>query len=692
MKKIFKKAYITFLLLFICALGVAWQELRVLDGKWSECYAGAGELEGWLWRYWWMKEMLRGIWSSSATFAYSLWVTVIAGSYPETGNVFDLEVLSWPLENIFGVPLYYNIKCLLVIALNFVSGYYLAKNVLKGSSGAWACGLVMSVSPFVLYEISNGRIRQGIIFPMALYAMYLVSLWRTPCLYNAIMTGIWAGISSAVYLYYGMAAGMFTAIYIGWCLVFRTDGKVSFKKLAFGILAFIFAFMGSAPFAGSYIDRHLRGEKLPELMWHRQFLTLHELTSPNIETVLKQNDPLLNSLQRFRSDSLPWQYAFMPKYSRCIPWIFSLTAAVALPLAFICRRRNDDEMSAEIEAILDSEDLGKESEENYDASLDGKALASPSVTENNGSNAVKSEKICEEDVDEGLTPGQICPWLISALFFYMLTLGPYLKDGYSGQYINYENGGIASPYIWFFTYFPAFSRLFSPIRMCGMMLVPLGILSAACIRRLFSILSVPLVVRAMAALVIGAISLHSLEVCGAVPVTTSRIEVPEYYYKLQKEPFCTVIELPFRTGDSLQYFQTVHMKKLLLGWSDGAFPPGFPECSATKYTKVFESVPTNSFLNYLELLNVHPDAEPKYSQEDFVYMIKTVGVKYIILHERGCAQIDPRHYEKNFHEESESLANIFGPPVYIGDEYVHERNMETRQFSLAVFNTDKPEK
>lgn len=659
MKKIFKNAYIKFLLLFICALGIAWQELRVLDGRWSECYAGAGELEGWLWRYWWMKEMLRGVWSSSATFAYSLWVTVIAGSYPETGNVFDLEAMSWPLENIFGDPLYYNIKCLLVIALNFISGYYLAKNVLKGSSGAWACGLVMAVSPYVLYEISNGRIRQGIIFPMAFYAMHLVLLWRSPGLYNAIMTGIWAGISSAVYLYYGMAAGMFTAIYIGWCIIFRTDGKVTFKKLSFGFLAFIFAFMGSAPFAGSYIDRQLRGEKLPELMWQRKFLTLHELTSPNIETVLKQNDPLLNSLQRFRSDSLPWQYAFMPKYSRCLPWIFSLTAVAALPLAFVGRKQKD-----------------KSDAENESAD------ATQEVSHDSG----------EDTVDEGLTPGQICPWLISALFFYLLTLGPYFKDGYSGQYINYENGGIASPYIWFFTYFPAFSRLFSPIRMCGIMLISLGILSAACMRRVFSILSVPWVVRAMAALVIGAISLHSLEVCGAVPVTISRIEVPEYYYKLQKEPFCTVIELPFRTGDSLQFFQTVHMKKLLLGWSDGAFPPGFPECSASKYTKVFESVPTNSFLNYLELLNVHPDAEPKYSQEDFNYMIKTAGVKYIILHERGCAQIDPRNYEENFHEESESLANIFGPPVYIGDEYVHERNLETRQFSLAVFKTDNPKK
>ncbi len=681
MKKICQNAYIKFLLLLICALGIAWQELRVLDGRWSECYAGAGELEGWLWRYWWMKEMLRGVWHSSATFAYSLWVTVIAGSYPETGNVFDLEVLSWPLEIIFGDPLYYNIKCLLVIALNFIGGYYLAKTVLKGSSGAWASGLVMSVSPFVLYEISNGRIRQGIIFPLAFYALHLVSLWRSPGIYNAIMTGIWAGISSAVYLYYGMAAGMFTAIYIGWCILFRTDGKVTFKKLSFGLLAFIFAFMGSAPFAGSYIDRQLRGEKLPELMWQRQFLTLHELTSPNIETVLKQNDPLLNSLQRFRSDSLPWQYAFMPKYSRCLPWIFSLTALAALPLAFVRRKIKDDEPLSET-ASFETRAPASESPDNASSALQEKS-------EKDSANDGESH---EDAVDEGLTPGQICPWLISALFFYMLTLGPYFKDGYSGQYINYENGGIASPYIWFFTYFPAFSRLFSPIRMCGMMLVALGVLSAACMRRLFAVLSVPWVVRAMAALVIGAISLHSLEVCGAVPVTISRIEVPEYYYKLQKEPFCTVIELPFRTGDSLQYFQTVHMKKLLLGWSDGAFPPGFPECSASKYTKVFESVPTNSFLNYLELLNVHPDAEPKYSQEDFTYMVKTAGVKYIILHERGCAQIDPRNYEKNFYEESESLANILGPPVYIGEEYVHERNLETRQYSLAVFKTDKPVK
>ena len=65
------------------------------------------------------------------------------------------------------------------------------------------------------------------------------------------------------------------------------------------------------------------------------------------------------------------------------------------------------------------------------------------------------------------------------LLFYSLTLGPYLQDINTGDYIGKLHGGLATPYVLFFKYLPAFARLFSPVRMSAMMLIAASILSGA---------------------------------------------------------------------------------------------------------------------------------------------------------------------------------------------------------------------
>lgn len=620
-----------------------WQ-LSAVFGAWDTSYLGSGELEGWLWRYWWMKQMLFGVWHATVPVSYALWVTAAAGSYPETGNVFDLQFLSLPLEALFGAPRYYNVKCLLALILNGWAGYCLGKTVLRSRLGAFVSALVLAVSPYVLSEIANGRVRQALVFPLAFYALYLVKLWRNPNFATAVATGIWGGLSSAVYLYYGMTSLMFTIIVVGWWALTAAEGRISWKRLGFGLLALVIVVMGSLPFGISYLQRQSSGEQLPELMWQRDFLTLDELVNPNVETVLKQNDPLLNSLQRFRSDSLPWQYAFMPRYSRNYPWVFATLALLAWPMALLVswKRRRSQAQSDQATVPM-------------------------------------------------LTAAAIFPWLAASLYFYLLTLGPYIKDGITGTYLASETGGLASPYVWIFKYFPAFARLFSPVRMSGGLMVCSAVLAGYSAQFLLGGPRLPKFIRAAGLIVVALLSLHGLQVCGALPLNTSRIAVPDYYYRLAKEPFCTIVELPFRTGDSLQYFQTVHEKKLLLGWSDGAVPPGYPSGSRVDaYTRVFEGLQESTFLKFLEGLNVHPENPLPYTAKDFDYVASTGLVRRIIVHERGCWQVSQQNGNQHYRDTLEALEKHFGPPIDYCQEYVYERGPEPRVFEMAVFAV-KPE-
>lgn len=601
-------------------LGLALWQTSAWTGRWSSHYLGGGELEGWLWRYWWLKKLMLGAWTGpGATLDFAAWVALVAGAYPETGNVVDLQVLSWPLEAWLGAPLYYNVKCALILALNGLSGYVLGRGLLRNRAGAAVCALVMGLCPYALNEIANGRVRQAILFPLALYALHLVRLWRHPTAVQAAFTGVWAGVASAVYLYYGMAAAMFTALFVACVGVVGMGGRLTRKRLGLGGLALLVAVLTSLPFAWAYVDHHFSGHGLFELSWQRDFPTLGQLTSPNPEALLKQNDQLLSSLQRFRNDSLPWEYPFMPRFPRGLPWVFSLLALVAVPLAW----------------------------------LQGRGFRA--------------------EVPEGLKARDLLPWLLGALFFYVLTLGPYLRTGAEGEYVSSASGGVATPYVWFFKYFPAFSRLFSPIRMSAMLVVCVAVLAGASVSHLLARWSLPTPLRVASVLLVALLVAHGLRISRALPLPETQILVPEYYYRLAQEPFCAVVELPFRTGDYIQNYQTVHQKRLLGGWSGVTTPPGFPEGEVTRLAQVYLRLSENTFLKYLESLNATPDRPITYTGRDLDFAIQKVGVRLVIVHERGYYRDSPFRGREQYEMVVQDMQKHFGPPLEICSEQAFER-------------------
>ncbi|MBQ7502783.1 hypothetical protein IJT93_08765, partial [bacterium] len=249
MKK-FKLSNLFWCLLILLILGLfSYWVLGFGNFSASEKYLGEPgyELEGWLWRFWWVKRMLSAAWNSGAGLGYMCWLIAVAGSYPETGNLFDLISISWPLETVFGAPLYFNVKVWLIFTLNGLSGYLLGREILKNKCGALVCGLVMLLSPYCLSEVGNGRVRQTVLFPMILYCWAFVRLYKKADLWRAAWVGIFAGLTSVIYLFYGLSLLIFTLLFVLCAGIFRIYGSFSLKRFGFLVLTCLIAVLASLP-------------------------------------------------------------------------------------------------------------------------------------------------------------------------------------------------------------------------------------------------------------------------------------------------------------------------------------------------------------------------------------------------------------------------------------------------------------
>lgn len=633
----------------------------------QDAFTGGGEIEGWMWRYWWMKRLIVDAWNHAGA-SYAVRTALVSGSYPETGNVFDLQALSMPLDAWLGNPAHYNAKVILVLVLDGLAGYFLARLLVDDWAASVLCGFTMAFAAYVLLEIDTGRIRQALVFPLPLYAYGLmrVTANRTS-LGWAALAGLAFGLCSSVFLFYGMSAAFMTAIWLVWlacpppataqasapqraqalqarvryvllaaasvfgiaqcamlgvtpaavgglviallgvaCAVLvRRDGARRGAQIA---LLLVVALTSSLPYATWYIQQaFVRHQALPEVSWQRSFPTLENLENPH--NVHSSDDALMNSMQRFRSDSVSWDLLFLTQYPRAVP--LALTVLVLGGLVLIPRR----------------------------------------------------------------------PWLFVAFaaLGYALSLGPYLKGGVSEAYLARPHG-IKLPQAWFFEYVPFFSRLFSPIRMEGLFLTGFGVVAAWSVAMLFRRLRLPVWARVvMVGAIIGS-SLWQMEGAGAIPLSHTLLRVPEVYPAIASAEGDGVMELPLREGDYVNYYQIFHGKRVLDGWATGSIPEGYPQ-SITRWLAENPGNLTrdNRFLHWLRTSNEGESDEPAGYTADDVKAIATYGYRWALLHERGCYIVRGANGHEHYLYMRRVLDARFGKPVKVATERVRERFGESAQ-------------
>lgn len=652
-------------LLALAALGVftaiaLWCVHSALP-RWNEAYVGRGELEGWLWRYWWMKQLLVDAWAA-ASAKYTLYVALVSGSYPETGNVLDLQLLSLPLDALLGSPAYYNTKVVIVLVLNGLAGYALARLLIDDWAASVLCGFAFAFGTYVLLEIETGRIRQAVIFPIALYAYTLMQMSAPRVsLAWAALAGLAFGFCASSFLFYGMSAAFMSALWVVWlgcpdapapdaeppvarattkrrlayivgtllvglglfeCMVWRvkpfTTGLLlvvalaapvvlavrrdGWRRLAQLGIVLLVGVAASMPYATWYIEQaFVKHQPLPETTWHRPFPTLEELESPHNAHVC--DDILANSMQRFRGDSFSWDYPFLTTYRRAMP--VALTA-LALGGLLVFRRR---------------------------------------------------------------------PWLFVAIagLGYVLSLGPYLKGGVTEEYLARPDG-MKLLQAYFFEYVPYFARLFSPIRLQGLFLLGFGVLVGWSAAMGFRRLHLSQLSRVLVAAAIIGLSLWQIERAGVIPLATTPLQVPDVYPWVAASDADGIIEIPLREGDYANYYQMFHGKRVLEGWAAGSVPERYPESRTRWLAQAPSNVNLqNTFLAWLRALNEGESSERARAFEPAdLRAIASMGYRYALLHERGCYIVKGPDGRNQYLFMRRLLDGLFGKPVKTSYERVCE--------------------
>jgi len=281
------------------------------------------------------------------------------------------------------------------------------------------------------------------------------------------------------------------------------------------------------------------------------------------------------------------------------------------------------------------------------------------------------------------------------LLFYVLSLGPYLKisEHYEIQgFYRTQNGGfIPLPYLLFFKYVPFISRLHHPDHFLSfssialLFLVGLGmanVLNFFKNRGKLVVINYVISVALIVYLVIGIKWYHprmKYQICN--------IKIPQLYYKIAKEPFCGIYEVPipnFTPGmeeiyDRTEFYQSIHGKKYIQfrhpGLSSQVPKPGGQH---RMFPRDFDKLrrDNNRFQQYL--LKCHEGERPRYTGKD-IEQVKELGYKYIILHE---SEFDRASRAKHRGNEGQEAFNYY--------KETKKHLMNSKYFDLLGEETEYP--
>ena len=79
---------------FCLSAAMTWPMVAHID----EVIVGGGEFGGWFWRQWWHFSEVRALDAIDLGWIGTLESIIALGRYPETGNILDILLLSFPLR------------------------------------------------------------------------------------------------------------------------------------------------------------------------------------------------------------------------------------------------------------------------------------------------------------------------------------------------------------------------------------------------------------------------------------------------------------------------------------------------------------------------------------------------------------------------------------------------------------------
>lgn len=585
------------------AAALTWPALLNLD----EVIIGSGELGGWIWRYWWHFQEVDALAQSDLGFFEQVLTFLSLGRFPETGNILDVLLLSYPLQTFLGLPAHYNVKVLMILVIDGLCGYALARHCVKSRSVALAAGLVAVINPLNIQDLYGSGLRQVLLWWVLLFPILLDRAANRGRARSGALAGLCLALCGAFYWFYGLFAGMFLGL---WLLdhVWVRRGIVHWRRLLTWLVPLLITTVAVAGiFALPYVlgigsnERVGGAQALPELSFFLPFPEYDVIRDAPLRPASYEEN-VLSSLNRTIISSWSADYLFNPTYYRSLPLVVFL--AGVLPALFAGRG----------------------------------------------------------------TWRRARFWLVVFAVFYLGTCGPFLKWGAekdSTQVMMFGDAVVRLPYTWMFQWVPGMSRMFAPYRMGALMvaaavpLVALGLGRIPTHARLGTwpkrVICLGFMVATVAQVSyrfdVGPVAEGSFQPnLWRAAVSVSAMDVPDFYEGLNPTERSGLVELPLeQQQDLLTLYQVHHHWKVYRSWATPpAIPPAFRsegggEAGARlRYLAEQHTVGGQAAGMLLRLSRTPQEVDPaEVDDVSLAWLMLAGDYRYVVVHERGYYLVDP---------------------------------------------------
>ncbi len=579
-----------------------------------EVIVGGGELGGWTWRQWWHFEEVRAIGASDLGPVEALRTLVALGRYPETGNILDILLLSWPLDRLFGFPVQHNLKVLVILTGNGLAAYALARSFTRSRLVALAAGALGIVNPLVIQDVNKTGLRQVLLWWLLLYPVALARAERTGRALDGAVAGALFALTAAFYWFYGLFAAMFSAIHLGaWALRERPRPRAAARWL--GPMA-LTAGVGVLLFLAPYFSegREAGGQggvtQLPEVSFFLPFPSYDTIASAPLRPSTYR-DNVLASLHRTIDSAWPADYVINPRHG-----------VLAFPaLAFLL-------------GVLPAIRLRR-------------------------------------------ARAWLLTWLVFwvGTLGPFLKLGA-LRD--TSEVVRLGDYVVRLPFALMWTWIPGMSRMFAPYRMASMVVVASVVLLAMSLDRLRPLRRGLLALVALAGIALQPFYRFDLGPVGEgqarpamwrVPTQVSAFSLPSWYAGLEDGVREGIIELPLdQQQDLICAYQAFHHRKVYRSWATpAAIPPAFRRRGGGPDGRLLRWLAApdprrDPAREVFRALSLDPLSAPldALAPEDLRALMEAADYRWLVVHERGYYLIDPREGGVLYRHVVRALAERLG--------------------------------
>ncbi len=264
---------LAFLLYLVAAIGFTWPLITDMSGR-VLGYIGFENTAQTLWIFHaWYTYQINII---SELFSQYGWLAPLTHwgefyhlcmSFPERNSVANgLDFFwTWPLYKLFGFPAYYNVKCLIILALNGLSAMLLARTISTNRLATFVAGFFYAFNPYHFYLIITGRIIEIQTF-LPIFAIYaLITTWDKDSVWRWATAGALLGLVTDNYWFYGHFTIIFVLVFLVFKLCTKQPPRLgpSWRNLVIYLFTFLVVVL---PFAHPYLVRLAVGQRIPGMV------------------------------------------------------------------------------------------------------------------------------------------------------------------------------------------------------------------------------------------------------------------------------------------------------------------------------------------------------------------------------------------------------------------------------------------